>query len=271
MLDESDADRVRWLCALDPVAHCFVASRVDDGVLTRGAPGELWGHPAVAPRSLLHVGTTCVPVATDAEARVAFVERLGRHRPFVSIVGPADEALGLFEGLGARWGVTYRAARLVRRCQPVMVARAPAPITPDPRLQAMSMRWFDSYFEAAVAMYTEELGESPLGTNPHGYRAYVARLVETGRAFGVVQDGRVVFKADVGAVAGGVAQVQGVWVHPDFRGRGLAAPAMAGLTNLLLARGLVPSLYVNDFNTPALATYHRCGYEQVGTFASVLY
>lgn len=271
VLDESDADRVRWLCALAPVDHCYVASRLDAGVLTRGSPGELWGYPADAPRSLLHVGTTCVPVATDAEARAAFVERLGRHRPFVSIVGPADEALALFEALGDRWGQPYGAARLVRRCQPVMVARTPAPLASDPRLEQMTMRWFDSYFDGAVAMYTEELGESPLGTNPHGYRSYVARLIESGRAYGIVQEGRVVFKADIGAVAGGVAQVQGVWVHPDLRGRGLAAPAMAGVTNLVVARGLVASLYVNDFNAPALATYRRCGYQQVGTFASVLY
>jgi predicted GNAT family acetyltransferase len=31
------------------------------------------------------------------------------------------------------------------------------------------------------------------------------------------------------------------------------------------------SLYVNDFNAPALATYRRVGFRQVGTFASVLF
>jgi predicted GNAT family acetyltransferase len=31
------------------------------------------------------------------------------------------------------------------------------------------------------------------------------------------------------------------------------------------------SLYVNDFNTAALATYRRVGFRQVGTFASVLF
>ena len=30
------------------------------------------------------------------------------------------------------------------------------------------------------------------------------------------------------------------------------------------------SLYVNDFNTVARATYHRIGFTQVGTFATVL-
>lgn len=30
------------------------------------------------------------------------------------------------------------------------------------------------------------------------------------------------------------------------------------------------SLYVNDFNTPALGLYRSLGFEQVGTFATVL-
>lgn len=271
VLDESDAEAVRALCAADPVGHCFVASRVDAGVLTRGTAGELWGYPAHAPRSLLHVGANCVPVAVDAEARAAFVEDLGRRRPFVSIVGEASQALGLFEALGRRWGGTYAHSRLVRPRQPLMVARHPGPVEPDPRVEPASLRWFDSYFDGAVAMYTEELGESPLLTNPAGYRHHVRTLITSGRAFAVVDGDQVVFKADVGAVGGGVAQVQGVWVRPSHRGRGLAAPAMAAVTNLLLARGLVVSLYVNDFNAPALATYRRCGYETVGTFASVLY
>ena len=33
----------------------------------------------------------------------------------------------------------------------------------------------------------------------------------------------------------------------------------------------VVSLYVNAFNAPALATYRRVGFEQVGTFTTVLF
>ena len=33
----------------------------------------------------------------------------------------------------------------------------------------------------------------------------------------------------------------------------------------------VVSLYVNDYNAPALATYDRVGFSRVGTFATVLF
>lgn len=271
VLDVTDTERVREICAADPVQRCFVASRVEAGVLSAAGPGELWGYPADRPRSLLHVGVNCMPVASDAESRAAFVEDMGRYRRFASIVGDAAEVLEFHRALVQRWGEAFERTRVVRERQPLMVADAPGPVAPDPRVRSMDMAWFDSYFEGAVAMYTEELGEDPLLTNPVGYRGYVASLIRTRRAFGIVEDDRVIFKADVGVLGAGVAQVQGVWVRPSHRGRGLAAPAMAAVTNRLLERGLRVSLYVNDFNAPAIATYRRCGYQTVGTFASVLY
>jgi predicted GNAT family acetyltransferase len=33
----------------------------------------------------------------------------------------------------------------------------------------------------------------------------------------------------------------------------------------------VVSLYVNDYNTPARAAYHRVGFTEVGAFMSVLF
>jgi hypothetical protein len=69
-----------------------------------------------------------------------------------------------------------------------------------------------------------------------------------------------------------VALIQGVWMHPRLRGRGLAAPAMASVVRSIqtdLRR--MPSLYVNDFNIPARRTYERIGFRQVGKFASVLF
>ena len=65
--------------------------------------------------------------------------------------------------------------------------------------------------------------------------------------------------------------MQGVWLDPALRGRGLAAPAMAKVVQL--ARTIAPtvSLYVNDYNKPARATYARVGFTDVGEFATIHY
>ena len=124
---------------------------------------------------------------------------------------------------------------------------------------------------ACVDMFVEEVGYSPYTGGDRGYRDRVSALVEAGRCLVLTDDGgRVVFKADLGSVARGVAQVQGVWVDPAHRGRGLAAPCMAAAVRLARRRTPVVSLYVNDYNVRALATYRRVGFERVGTFATVL-
>jgi predicted GNAT family acetyltransferase len=100
----------------------------------------------------------------------------------------------------------------------------------------------------------------------------VSELVRTGRAFARIEDGRVIFKAEVGAATPQACQVQGVWVRPEFRGRGLAAPGMAAVV-LESQKSIAPvvSLYVNDFNSSARATYVRAGFTEVGRFMSVLF
>ncbi|MGZ4591901.1 MAG: GNAT family N-acetyltransferase, partial [Actinomycetes bacterium] len=67
-------------------------------------------------------------------------------------------------------------------------------------------------------------------------------------------------------------QVQGVWVAPELRGRGLSVPGMATVVNESL-RTIAPvvSLYVNDYNAAARATYRRVGLTDRGTFMSVLF
>lgn len=271
ILTVADVALVRELVAADPVCNVFVGSRVDAGVLSPTSPGVLWGWPAEHPRALLHIGANMVPVADSLEAIPAFVEAAGRRRTCQSIVGPSWLAEPLWHALADRWGQPYQGAREVRPHQPVMtMSTSPAGPT-DPRVRPITRADFDSYLAASVAMYTEEVGSDPMAQGAGGYRSYCTWLVDAGRAFGIVHDGRVIFKTDVGASSGAVAQIQGVWVAPEFRGQGLSAPAVAAVTEYVLADYGVASLYVNDFNTRAIRAYERVGYAKVGEFATVLY
>lgn len=126
---------------------------------------------------------------------------------------------------------------------------------------------------ACVAMFTEEVGVSPLaGDGGLIYQARVAELVGAGRSFARIEDGKVVFKAEIGAVTRHACQIQGVWVAPEYRGRRLSETGMAAVLHYAL-RDVAPvaSLYVNDFNAPARAAYRRVGFTEVGAFMSVLF
>jgi predicted GNAT family acetyltransferase len=49
---------------------------------------------------------------------------------------------------------------------------------------------------------------------------------------------------------------------------GIGGTAM--LSAVIVGTGRIASLYVNDFNEVARATYERVGFTRVGTFATVL-
>jgi predicted GNAT family acetyltransferase len=131
----------------------------------------------------------------------------------------------------------------------------------------------DALLPACIDMFTAEVGISPVahGGGP-AYRNRIAELIGQRRSMLRIDEGEVTFKAEVGVVGAGVAQVQGVWLRPDLRGRGLAAPAMAAVVRMVLA-DIAPtaSLYVNDFNAAALALYRRVGFHAVDEFATVLF
>ena len=103
------------------------------------------------------------------------------------------------------------------------------------------------------------------------YRARVTELIGAGRAFARFENGEVVFKAEIGAMSATVGQIQGVWVHPEWRGRGLGQAGTAAVVEHLVRAGRVASLYVNAFNSPARSAYARVGFSQVASFATVLF
>jgi predicted GNAT family acetyltransferase len=126
---------------------------------------------------------------------------------------------------------------------------------------------------AAVAMFTEEVGVSPLRVDGGvGYRARVAELVRAGQSLAWIEDGEVLFKAEIGAVSRAACQIQGVWVTPAQRGRGIGTAGTAAVVEYALTSiAPVVSLYVNDFNGTARSAYRRVGFREVGQYASVLF
>ena len=125
---------------------------------------------------------------------------------------------------------------------------------------------------AAAAMFTEEVGFDPIARYGEGYAARLRTLI-AGQRSAIVTDvnGRVIFKADAGIVNLDAAQVQGVWLHPDYRGYGLAKPFFAAAAQVLQHRYPHLSLYVNDYNARALAMYRGTGWEQIGQFSTIIF
>lgn len=273
VLEPSDLDAALDILGREPVENAFVTSRVQiAGLDPWRLGGEMWGWYADGElRSLCYAGANLVPVCAGPDAVRAFADRARRTgRRCSSIVGPAEATGLLWQLLEPSWGP----ARDVRSRQPLMVMEQPSTaVSADPRVRRIRKDEMDVIMPACVAMFTEEVGISPMtGDGGLLYQARVAELVASGRSFARVQDGKVVFKAEIGAATSRACQIQGVWVAPEFRGRGHSETGMAAVVAYAL-RDVAPlvSLYVNDFNTAARASYHRVGFREVGAFMSVLF
>ena len=290
VLGDVDVAGALAVCARDAVGSVLATARLEQAVGTslRAAGGSLWGYEEDGELlAICFAGANMVPVVpvddgrTVSRALDAFAGLArGQGRRCSSIVGPADAVLGLWGRLRYFWP----AAREVREDQPSMLIES-APLVPeDPRVRRSRPEEFDVVLPACVSMFTEEVGYSPVSGPGGPYETRVNGLIAQGRSFvriePVEQDrrltrrasGKVVFKAELGAVAGGVAQVQGVWVAPDRRGERISEAGMAAVVQI--ARSEVApqvSLYVNSYNTRALAAYRAVGFGQVGTYATVLF
>jgi predicted GNAT family acetyltransferase len=173
----------------------------------------------------------------------------------------------MWRRLESHWGP----ARDVRDHQPLMALDSMPQCGVDPAVRPVRMDELDAYLVAAIDMFIGEVGVDPrLGDGGRGYRRRVAGMIGAGRAWARFERGQVVFKAEVGSQSPAVGQIQGVWVHPEKRGRGLGVGGTAALAAAVVRSGRIASLYVNGFNTVARATYARIGFRQVGTFATVL-
>ena len=273
-LERRDRDAILGLCAQDPVANVMVAERVE---LVGSEPvrlgGEIWGlfeHGSLV--SACWSGANLIPIEVRSPAAMdAFASRVRRSGgTYSSLFGDAVAVGGIWERLQA---LGWR-AREERGCQPLYSIDGPAKVDPDPSVLRALPEDLVSVLPASVAMFTEEVGYSPMGADGGmAYRRRVAELLRQGRTFVKLgPSGEVIFKADLGSVSTGVAQVHGVWVDPRWRGQGLAAPDMAAVVQAALRDNApVVSLYVNDFNTRAIATYERVGFQRVGTFATILF
>ena len=254
----------------DPLVNLFVRHRVDlTGLHERLMGGRIWGYYEDDQLvSACHAGANIVPVQATPAAIEALADRVLAEGPRpASLVGLRSAVMPLWSRVEASWGP----ARSLRPFQPFLVLDREPIIAADPRVRRVAIDEFDTLYPSCVSMFMEEVGVDPEAGGAAGYRARVAQLITQGWAFAIIEDGEVLFKTEVGAATSYACQLQGVWVRPDRRGEDVAASALAAVVELVRAHvAPVVTLYVNDHNAPARATYARVGFEETATFASIL-
>lgn len=88
--------------------------------------------------------------------------------------------------------------------------------------------------QAEVALL--ESGVDPMVNDREGFLKRVARRIEQSRVYVVVEDDKLLFKADVVALTDDTAYLEGVYVDPGHRGDGIGSQCLAEVGLRLLTK-----------------------------------
>jgi predicted GNAT family acetyltransferase len=231
-----------------------------------GSDVLLWRDAEGTVRGVGYFGTQVVLHAERDEAVDAFASFARRLNSPRMIVGP----VATIERFWKRTGALFGPHSAIRECQPVyaLERRQLRYTRADAGVARASLDELDEIVNNAAAMIVGELGNDPR-RNGSDFRSRTAGLIRNGWFWRYRIDGQLLFMCHVGSTSARTAQLQGVWAPVAARGHGYATGGLGAICDHLLDEYPTVSLYVNDFNAPAIALYERVGFEPVGAFRTI--
>ncbi len=259
----------------DPVLNVYLlALTLRDGLAHNR--DEFWGvrrdDSLVA---LLHIGSqsgAVLPIGDDTAALSLLAGQLAQRRVFLpqrfQVIGPRGAVHEMVERLELE-GLSPR----IRRDQTYMslVPEALASFEPLPDLRRAAQDDQRIVFESGADLRVEELEEDPRTVDLAGYTRRTENECRDGYTYLWTDDEGLRFRASVSAVTPDAAQVSGVFTPYARRNQGYARRGLSELCRRLFERSRTACLFVNDFNTPAIAVYRRMGFRELAPWASAFY
>lgn len=115
----------------------------------------------------------------------------------------------------------------------------------------------------------EESGETPMKTDPVGFERRWLHRIEQGRVLVWVENGRLIFNVDIICETPDVFYIEGVYVHPETRGKGYGVRCLSQVGRSLLKPGQSVCLLANEHNIGAHAFYRSAGYKLRGYYDTI--
>jgi predicted GNAT family acetyltransferase len=267
-LDGENRQEVLDFLAERPLHTVIMASFVrDNGLVSPLNRGTFYAFRDEEGRleGVALIGHATMVEARTEEALAAFA-RLARESQSGHVI------LGEREKVGRFWDYYATGEESPRLLCREMLLEQRWPVAVQEEVKGLRLATADDLelvIPVQAEMAYEESGVNPLEKDPEGFRRRCARRIEMGRVWVWVEDGRLMFKADIISETPEVIYLEGIWVNPAERGKGYGLRCMSQLGRELLARAGSLSMLVNEHNSKALSLYRRAGYKLRGCYDTI--
>jgi GNAT superfamily N-acetyltransferase len=246
----------------------------DDQVWYSAGPGRRIGEPV--PALLIRSRQSLLPVFNGQRLVPAprFLRLLPGTRPLHAIQGLREDA-ELLEGAlqpvyTAMDRIDYDLMSLDAEPDPealngrlrMLLRRGPAGL----HLRTPDMSDLEKLLPLQTAYEKEEVLPKGAVYSPLSSRLSLEQIVLREHMLAAELDGRIVAKINTNAVSFTRYQLGGVYVHPDYRGLGIATTMTAALVLELTAKGRGVTLFVKKHNATAQTVYRRLGFKTIGDY-----
>jgi uncharacterized protein len=234
-LTNDDEREVRSFLAVRPVHTVVMTSFItDNGMVSELNRGEFYGFRG---RNGNLEGVALIGHSTLVEARtnealkaLAFTAR-SSGTPIHLIMSSGTAAHSFWNYLGTQEGPAMVCTELL------FEVGFPFPVKKcEFELRHARIEELEIVAVAQAEVAEIECGSNPMARDREGFLKRVSRRIEQNRVFVVFEGDRLVFKADIIAQTDAVAYLEGVYVGPEYRGRGIASKCLSKLCLELLGR-----------------------------------
>jgi len=102
-------------------------------------------------------------------------------------------------------------------------------------------------------------------------RVNTANIIAKGQVLAAEIDDRFVGKINVSAVSFTRFQIGGVYVYPEFRGKGIATAMTYEFISSLISQGRGVTLFARKSNSPACRLYKSLGFKNINDYSIIYY
>lgn len=260
LTDEHEAEALSFLSARSVDALYMTGLIHDNGLESPFNRGAFYGYRDDEERlqGVALIGHATL-VETQSETALAAFAQLARAFAHAHVIVGDQEKVGRF------W--KYFAAdkqiepRLICR-ELLFEQRLPiAALEPVPGLRRATLDDLMPVLAVQARLAEMESGVNPLEVDPEGFQLRLKRRIEQGRVWVWIEMGRLIFKVDIMSETEDVIYLEGVYVHPEERGKGYGLRCMSQTGRQLLRRVGTLCLLVNESNKDAQSFFFKAGYK----------